>query len=612
MQSRFIRAWWGTLLWGTLLSFSALAQGPALPLIPAPAQVQRQAGQFTIDGQTRLVAAGPDERRLATLLAGYLQRRFGVQPAVVDRAPARNFIEFTSASAQPTEGYRLTVEPGRVRVVGQGAGAFYGLQSLLQLLPVEGTPVLPALVIDDAPRFGYRGVMLDVGRHYFPVEFIEQLLDQMAFYKFNRLHWHLTEDQGWRLEIKRYPKLTQVGSRRKETLLGGYADRKPPQFDGVPHGGFYTQDEARRIVRYAAERHIEVIPEIEMPGHATAALAAYPELACTPGPFEVGTTWGVQKDVFCPTEATFTFLENVLSEVIDVFPSAYIHIGGDECPKDRWKASAFCQELIKREGLRDEHGLQSYFIRRIERFVNARGRRIIGWDEILEGGLAPNATVMSWRGEAGGIAAAKEQHDVIMTPNTYAYLDYHQARDRQREPLAIGGYLPLEKVYGYEPLPAALTPAEQAHIKGVQANLWTEYIATPAKAQYMLYPRALALAEVAWSPATRKSFASFQEDRLPVHLRRLEQEGVLYRVPAPLGVPTDTLRGPEHTLTLAPPVAGAALYYSLDGYEPDETTKRYTGPVRIPVPAGRSVTLRTLTITPAGRRSAPTRTIFVN
>jgi hexosaminidase len=365
-----------------------------------------------------------------------------------------------------------------------------------------------------------------VARHFFPASFIEKYVDLLAAYRFNTFHWHLTDDQGWRLEILRYPRLTGVGAWRKETRVG-HALGEPDVYDGTPHGGYYTQDEVRRVVEHARRRGVAILPEIEMPGHSRAALAAYPELACTPGPFEVATGWRTQEDVLCPGEATFRFLEGVLEEVMELFPGPYVHVGGDEAPKTRWRESPVAQEVIRREGLRDEDELQSWFMRRIERFLTAHGRRLVGWDEILEGGLAPNATVMSWRGMAGGIAAARQGHDVVMTPEFPVYFDHYQA-DPAGEPLAIHGLTTLADVYAFEPVPPELTPAEAAHVLGAQANLWTEYVATPGHAEYMVLPRMLALAEVLWSPPEARDWASFQA-RLPAHLRRLEAMGYNYR-----------------------------------------------------------------------------------
>jgi len=402
---------------------------------------------------------------------------------------------------------------------------FYAVQTLCQLLPVKGGRAIPAVEIEDKPRFAWRGLMLDVGRHIFPLEFILRLLDAMALHKLNVLHWHLTEDQGWRIEIKRYPKLTEVGAWRSSSPL--LTDRQTP--DGVPYGGFFSQEQVKQVVAYAAERFITVMPEIEMPGHAMAALASYPELGCTGGPYQVRTRWGVEDDVFCAgNEKVYTFLENVLDEVLALFPSQYIHIGGDECPKVRWEACPRCQEAMQKNGLQSTHELQSYFIHRIEAYLTRKGRCLVVWDEILEGGLAPNATVMSWRGIQGGILAVKEGHDVVMTPNTYCYLDYCQAKDRDAEPPVIGGYLPLETTYAFDPVPEGFTAEEAAHILGGQGNLWTEYIADQEHASYMLFPRATALAEVFWSNAAGRDYQEFLQ-RLKVFLPRLEQLGLNYR-----------------------------------------------------------------------------------
>jgi len=401
-------------------------------------------------------------------------------------------------------------------------GIFYALQTLYQLLPADiygknrsdiKKWEIPCVNIEDAPRFSYRGLHLDVCRHFFPVEFIKKYIDAMAIHKLNRFHWHLTDDQGWRIEIKKYPLLTEIGSQRPETLIGHYYENMPQQFDNKTYGGYYTQDEAREIVKYAASKFITVIPEIEMPGHAMAAIAAYPYLSCTQKPLNVATKWGVFDDVFCTRETNFTFLEDVLSEIMAIFPSEYIHIGGDECPKTRWKNCPDCQARIKKLKLKDEHELQSYFIQRIEKFVNAQGRKIIGWDEILEGGLAPNATVMSWRGIDGGIAAAKSGHNVIMTPMSHCYFDFYQA-EPATEPTAIGGYVPLIKVYDFEPVPKVLTAEEAKYIIGAQANVWTEYITSASHVEYMAYPRASALSEVLWTNPENKNWTRFSANML--------------------------------------------------------------------------------------------------
>jgi hexosaminidase len=384
-----------------------------------------------------------------------------------------------------------------------------------------------AVSISDQPRFGWRGVHLDCCRHFMPLEFVFKLLDLMALHKLNTFHWHLTEDQGWRLEIKKYPKLTEVGAWRAQTIIGhGYQEN--PNFDGKPHGGFYTQDQARAVVKYAAALHITVVPEIELPGHAQAAIAAYPELGNTGTQLQVGERWGIIEHVFNPEESTLKFLEDVFSEVLEIFPSTYIHVGGDECPKNEWKASAVAQARMQELGLHDEEELQSYFIRRMDAFLTARGRKLIGWDEILEGGLSPNATVHSWRGEEGGIEAARQGHDVVMAPQSHVYFDHYQSADQSQEPLAIGGFTPLEKVYGYEPIPAELSVQEAKHVLGSQAQMWTEYVPNSSHAEYMLFPRLCALCEVLWTPTNRKDFAGFWS-RLPAHLERLHLKKVNFR-----------------------------------------------------------------------------------
>jgi len=511
-------------------------------LIPFPERVTPATGAFLISEATQLRVSDPTDAELRLLgeyAAEALSGDLGIHLVLSD-APAGHaagndisLLLVNGETFSSHEEYRLEVSELAVTIrAGAHAGLFYGVQTLRQLVPVSKTDsvdawALPAVRIADRPRFVYRGMHLDVGRHFFPVTFVKRYIDLISAYKMNTFHWHLTEDQGWRIEIKRYPHLTAVGSQRKETILEKNFD--PYIGDGIPHGGFYTQDEIRDVIAYARRRYVNVIPEIEMPGHSTAALAAYPEYACTDGPFEVSTRWGVHDDIYCPTEETFAFLEGVLTEVIDLFPSPYIHIGGDEAPKRRWEESDLAQEIMRREGLADEHELQSYFIQRIERFLLQHGRRLIGWDEILEGGLAPEATVMSWRGITGGIEAAKQGHRVIMTPTSHVYLDYYQA-DPAAEPLAIGGNTPLEKVYEFEPVPDELTTDEAALVLGAQGNVWTEYMKTPEQVEYMVFPRALALAEVIWSPARARNWDFFKW-RLPAHLRRLDRMGVNYRAP---------------------------------------------------------------------------------
>ena len=402
--------------------------------------------------------------------------------------------------SMPSEAYRMVIGVDKIEITaGEASGLQYALISLFQMVQFKGFP-LPMCTIEDSPSFRYRGMHLDVARHFFTVGEIKKYLDFLAFYKFNHFHWHLTDDQGWRIEIKKYPRLQEVAAYRKETLIGHYSDQ-PHRFDGVRYGGYYTQEEVKEIVAYAAARHINVVPEIEMPGHAQAALAAYPELGCTGGPYEVATKWGIFDDVFCPNETTFRFLEDVIDEVMPLFPYDYIHIGGDECPKTSWKNSSYCQELIRKNGLKNEEELQSWFIRRMEKYINSKGKKIIGWDEILEGGLAPNATVMSWRGVSGGIQAARSNHDVIMTPGSHCYFDHYQS-ELQGEPLAIGGFTPISKVYHWNPVPDKLEKEKHRYILGGQANVWTEYIPTFGQVEYMAYARGKAMAEALWGTNT--------------------------------------------------------------------------------------------------------------
>ena len=515
-----------------------------LNLVPLPEKVEQYAGNFILGPETKILyAAGNEELQSIALFLSELigpATGYALEVSETDMGKRSNYsitLLLDPETIEHDEGYSLSVESKSVLITGRApAGVFYGIQTLRQLLPeqvementVEGVEwIAPCVEILDKPRFPYRGLHLDVGRHFFPASFIKRYIDLMALHKMNYFHWHLTEDQGWRIEINKYPKLTEVGAYRDETLVG-HARQRPQEYDGERYGGFYTQEEIKEVVEYAAQHYITVIPEIEMPGHSQAALAAYPELGCTGGPYKVATRWGVYGEVFCAgNEQTFEFLENVLLEVIELFPGQYIHIGGDECPKVRWEECEKCQARIKEEGLADEHELQSYFIRRIEEFLIAHDRKLIGWDEILEGGLAPEATVMSWRGTEGGIAAAKEHHDVIMTPTSHCYLDYYQG-DRETEPLAIGGYLSLDTVYSYEPVPEGLTEEEAKFILGTQGNVWTEYMETPEHVEYMVYPRACALAEIGWTPKRNKNFENFL-DRMEGHYKRLQTMNVNIR-----------------------------------------------------------------------------------
>jgi hexosaminidase len=524
------------------------AQTNTVNIIPAPVELKMNTGNFSFNHSTQIIAA-ESAMHEAKMFNFYLKKLYGyalpVKSKLGNSKSGNVIILELTKSTDRKDAYNMAVESNKILITSTGnEGLFYGIQTLLQLLPENKTEIaeqpyeIPQLSIKDYPRFQYRGMHLDVGRHFFGVDFIKKYIDYLAYYKFNNFHWHLTEDQGWRIEIKRYPRLTSVGGFRNGTIIGHYPGTGN---DSIHSGGFYTQEQIKDIVKYAQDRFITIIPEIEMPGHSSAAIAAYPQLSCFPDestkisdktPWagsrngkQVQQTWGVFEDVYCPSEYTFKFLENVLDEVMKLFPSKYIHIGGDECPKTAWKRSAFCQKLIKDKNLKDEHGLQSYFIQRIEKYLNSKGRSIIGWDEILEGGLAPNATVMSWRGEEGGIAAAQQKHDVIMTPGTYVYFDHSQTKTE--DSVTIGGYLPLEKVYNYEPVPKELTGEEAKYVLGAQGNVWTEYMENTSKVEYMIFPRMSALSEVLWSPKENRNWKEFS-DKLPDIYKRYELWGANY------------------------------------------------------------------------------------
>ena len=572
---------------GALMACGKTTTGEAnYQIIPLPQEISNVEGQpFMLTSATKVVYPEGNEmmKRNAEFLSEYLHISMGIVLEATSTATDDKQIELAlGLENNNKEAYRLEVTENKVIITGATeAGVFYGIQTLRKAVPLgDAIASLAAVTINDAPRFGYRGVMLDVARHYQPVAFVKKFIDLLAMHNINRFHWHLTEDQGWRIEIKQYPKLTELGSMRKETVIGNNS----PEYDGKPHGGFYTQEEIREIVAYAQERYVTTIPEIDLPGHMMAALTGYPEFGCTGGPYEVATSWGVFDEVLCAgNEGTYTFLENILTEVMEMFPAEYIHIGGDEVPKVRWEECPKCQAKIKELGIKGddkhtkEHYLQSYLTARIEKFLNDNGRRIIGWDEILEGELAPNATVMSWQGMGGGIQAAQMGHDVIMTPNTYVYFDYYQTANTEDEPTAIGGFLPLEKVYSFEPAPESLTPEQRGHILGAQANLWTEYIPTPEQAEYMLLPRMAALSEVAWSQPEKKDYYNFLT-RLPQLTDLYSKAGYnfathVYDVQAKLepNFQTNALDVEFSTLADSP------IYYTLDGSEPTKSSNEYVG-----------------------------------
>jgi len=557
-------------------------------IVPLPMQVTEGKGVFIIQSGTLIMVDETNgTMEMAELLAEKIRLSTGLNLEI--RAynaafPKNNSIVFTTLGADAAlgnEGYSIHVSENQVFIRSISAnGFFYGFQTLLQLMPPDiektgsgaKTFSLPGILIKDKPRFGYRGMHLDVGRYMYPVEFIKKYIDLMAMYKMNTFHWHLTEDQGWRIEIKKYPLLTTIGSMRK-----GSQKDKSDETDGVPYGGFYTQAEARDIVAYAAAKFITVIPEIEMPGHCVAALTAYPWLSCTGGPFEVRTQWGVADDISCAgNDSVFMFMQDVLTEIMDIFPSTYIHIGGDEAPKARWKECSKCQARIKAEGLKDEAELQSYYIKRIEKFLVSKKRRLIGWDEILEGGLAPEATVMAWRGIQAAIDAASQGHDAIMTPVDYCYFDYYQS-DPATEPLAIGGYLTLKTVYSYNPVPPVLTQDQAKHIIGVQGNVWTEYMKTSDIVEYMAFPRAIAMAEIGWSQQDMRNWDDFI-NRMDNQFPRLDNLKVNYCKGAFVAEFAMKRENNKNLVVLTSETKGMEIRYTTDGSDPVNTSPLYTSP----------------------------------
>lgn len=565
-----------------------IPQDNTISIIPQPQSVVEMDGTFTITKDTRICLDDMSEEMLR--VAGFLNERLrqaaGFELEVVSEPGKANFIAFRNKEGVP-ESYTIDAGPDSF-VVGyaDGAGAFYAIQTLLQLLPVEifsqevrkGIEwTIPCCSISDAPRFKYRGMHLDVCLHYFDLEFLKRYIDIMAAHKVNRFHWHLTEDQGWRLEIKKYPLLTEKGQWRKETVIGSLGSGI---YDGIPHGGYYTQEQVKELVKYAADRYVTIIPEIELPGHALAAIACYPELSCgLEDHYETATRWGIFKQVYCPKESTFAFLEDVFDEVFELFPSELVHIGGDECPKASWKACPDCQALIKKLGLKDEYELQSYFVTRMEKYINSKGRQIIGWDEILQGGLAPNAKVMSWLGEEGGIKAAQQHHEVVMSPHQKYYLDYWQA-DPYSEPLAMSGPTTLRTMYEYEPVPEVLTKEESKYIIGVEGCVWTEYMPTPERVEYMAWPRMCAIAETGWTHS-EKDWDGFTR-RLEKHFGRLDGMGVDYcdAFFNPMIVfHKDTPHNMIVSMTVDAP--DAEIHYTLDGSVPTVDSPVYGIPFSI-------------------------------
>lgn len=586
--------------------------------IPLPQSIVYNDGKpFEITSSTTITYPVGDIqlKQIAEMLSEHIFISTGLKLAISDKQATRNTIELkTNYTNENKEAYRFSVTDKKIIINGVvPAATFYGTQTLWKAISpdiVQTSVLLPQVEITDYPRFAYRGMMLDVARHFFPVDFIKRYIDILALHNINYFHWHLSDDQGWRIEIKNYPKLTEIGSQRKQTLIG-----KSEEYDGKPYGGYYTQQEAREIVEYAAKRYVTIIPEIDLPGHMMAALASYPDLGCTGGPYEVSPQWGVFDDVLCVgNEDVYTFLEGVFTELLDIFPSPYIHVGGDECTKHRWKECAKCQAKIKEMGLTgdDRHSaeskLQSYCITRISGFLNSKGRKVIGWDEILEGGAPQGATIMSWHGLNGGIEGARQGHDVIMTPNSHAYFDFYQTLNIANVPLAIGGHLPLEKVYSLEPMPEELTEKQKKHVLGVQANMWTEYILSPAHVEYMLMPRIDALSEVQWTMPEKKDYSSFL-GRLLHMVKLYNRLGYNYAkhfFDIKADLTTDNEKG---ILEVAfSTFDNAPVYYTLDGTYPTESSTRYTGKIVI----GSSSTLKAIAIRPEGESLPYTQTFEFN
>lgn len=573
-----------------LLPSTAAGQTADFNIIPRPQQVNvSNDAPFTLSAKTviSLGTNSQDMKRNANMLASYIEQATGIRPTVGKSKNGTAIVLTIDKTIANAEGYKLDADAKQIRIAGaSAAGVFYGIQTLRKSLPLVNGKAskvsIPAVHIADAPRFAYRGTHLDVSRHFVTADSVRQFIDMLALHNINRFHWHLTDDQGWRIEIKKYPLLTQIGSKRAQTVIGHNSGK----YDGKPYSGFYTQKQIRDIVKYAADRYITIVPEIDLPGHMQAALAAYPDMGCTGGPYEVWQKWGVSDNVLCAgNDKTLTFIDNVLKEITKLFPSKYIHVGGDECPKTQWQKCPKCQARIKalnleaKDGHSAEERLQSYIITHASNYLKSLGRNTIGWDEILEGGLAEGATVMSWRGESGGIAAAKQHHDVVMTPNNYLYFDYYQSLDKANEPLAIGGYLPLETVYSYEPMPKELTADEARHIIGVQANIWTEYMPTFKQMQYMALPRLAALSEVQWSQPALKDYNSFT-NRLTEFTHMYDRLGYnyakhLYNV----AIHVDSDNKWREILIHMTTAGNAEIRYTLDGTEPTANSTLYTGAI---------------------------------
>jgi hexosaminidase len=592
------------------------AEYEPLSLIPAPAVTEAAEGEFLLSSGTGLVIdpAFGSAGEIAGMFNGFLEKHYGKIRVTEQQAPGDENIIIVKYDSliDNQEAYILEVSADGIEIsAGDDAGLFYAFQTLMQLIfpsrkADKRAIAVPCVKISDSPQYRWRGMHLDVSRHFFPKEFIFKVLDAIAMHKLNTFHWHLTDDQGWRIEIEKYPELASVAAWRDETLIG-HGSETPWVYDGIRYGGYYTRQDVREVVEYARKLHINVLPEIEMPGHAVAALQAYPQLSCSGGQVPPFNRWGVSEDVFCAgKEETYEFLEGVLSEVADLFPYEYIHIGGDECPKVKWENCPDCQKRIADNNLKDEHELQSYLVRRMEAFLATKGKKIIGWDEILEGGIADNAAVMSWRGHSGGIQAANMGHDVVMTPHSFVYLDYYQSK--YNEPLSIGGMLPMEKVYSIDIMPPEIAEDKRHHIIGAQTNLWTEYVGDEKHAEYMLFPRLAALAEALWTPREKLDYDDFVR-RMTAQYARYDAMDLNYRVPYPSGYEAINLvTDSTVTVELSNGVPGSSIYYTTDGSDPDGKAELYTGPLTLA--PDEEITLKSVTVMPGGRKSTVMTGLF--
>lgn len=580
--------------------FSFISKSQTLSIIPQPVSVEQHDGTFAFGPDVKIIY-DKDEFITANYLNTYLAKYYQVRPLVQPNIKKYIALRLITAidKSLSTEEYFLSVTPDSIVISSAtDAGIFYGIQTLLQLLPAESKMQfdIPCVNIHDYPRFSWRAMHLDCSRHFFSVEFVKKYIDMMAYYKMNTFHWHLTDDQGWRIEIKQYPKLTSIGSHRKETMVA--KNFTPYIGDKTPYDGYYTQEQVKEIVKYATMRHVTIVPEIEMPGHSQAAIAAYPELACYGMSYDVLTKWGGSDVVLCPTPEVIQFYENILDEVIGLFPGQYIHVGGDEVPDAHWKKSTQVPALMKQQGLTTYPQVEAYFINTIEKYIISKGKKMIGWDEILDGGVSVNASIMSWRGTEGGIAAAKHGNYAVMTPGDYCYFDHCQSKNSM-EPLCIGGFLSLEKVYSYEPVSSELTAEQSKYILGAQANVWTEYLSTPEQIEYMIFPRMIALSEVVWSQKSKKDWWDFV-GRLQYHFSLLEFRGINYRVPEP-EIQLRPIETNKFTLGITSLKQNSDFYYTIDGTNPTSASTKFIEAIEITLTPTEKV--KAIAITKSGKKS---------